>query len=169
MHRNMPLIRCPNCKKTLKISVPQKPTRFRCQACKCVFPMSPDPQHRVASPIDELIAKISTWYTTGVKPLLGELHEPKLSELDADLANLLRTAEECDGALEVCFLGMAGVGKSTIINALAFDKEMVLPTGGVGPLTAQAMSVRDAVGVVPLEGVEAMPSLDGNMERPDPV
>ena len=104
--------------------------------------MSPDPQHRVASPIDELIAKISTWYTTGVKPLLGELHEPKLSELDADLANLLRTAEECDSALEVCFLGMAGVGKSTIINALAFDKEMVLPTGGVGPLTAQAMTVR---------------------------
>jgi GTPase SAR1 family protein len=39
-------------------------------------------------------------------------------------------------------LGASGVGKSTLINALVAGKELILPSGGVGPLTALAMEVR---------------------------
>jgi len=41
----------------------------------------------------------------------------------------------------VCFLGNAGIGKSTLINAIVFGKEIYIPSGGVGPLTAQALAV----------------------------
>jgi ATPase subunit of ABC transporter with duplicated ATPase domains len=40
----------------------------------------------------------------------------------------------------VCFLGASGIGKSTLINALV--GESLLPQGGIGPLTAQALCVR---------------------------
>src|SRR5689334_10052308 len=43
--------------------------------------------------------------------------------------------------LPVCFLGQAGVGKSTLVNSLVAGCETILPQGGVGPLTAQATSV----------------------------
>ena len=39
-------------------------------------------------------------------------------------------------------MGNSGVGKSTLINALVAGKEILLPAGGVGPLTAQALTVR---------------------------
>jgi len=35
-----------------------------------------------------------------------------------------------------------GVGKSTLINALEAGKEILLPAGGIGPLTAHALTVR---------------------------
>ena len=42
----------------------------------------------------------------------------------------------------VCFLGNSGVGKSTLLNALAAGASQILPAGGIGPLTAQATEVR---------------------------
>jgi len=42
----------------------------------------------------------------------------------------------------VCFLGMSGIGKSSLINALLADRDNVVPAGGIGPCTAQAIRVR---------------------------
>lgn len=58
-----------------------------------------------------------------------------VSELDAS-ASLLWSAVAQRREVHVGFLGEAQVGKSSLINALV--GATVLPTGGVGPLTAQA-------------------------------
>jgi hypothetical protein len=57
------------------------------------------------------------------------------------LAELL---EATQGGLDVCFLGASGVGKSTLLNALVARDRVILPQGGIGPLTAQAVEVRYA-------------------------
>jgi GTP-binding protein EngB required for normal cell division len=42
----------------------------------------------------------------------------------------------------ICLLGQAGVGKSTLINTLVADTDIVVPSGGgTGPLTANALRV----------------------------
>jgi putative ribosome biogenesis GTPase RsgA len=41
----------------------------------------------------------------------------------------------------VCFVGGAGVGKSTLVNALVAGGDTVVTSGGVGPLTAQAIEI----------------------------
>lgn len=55
----------------------------------------------------------------------------------ADHARLKRLIGMPD-CITVCFLGNSGIGKSTLLNAVAAGAEQVLPAGGIGPLTAQA-------------------------------
>jgi GTP-binding protein EngB required for normal cell division len=81
------------------------------------------------------------WYRKLIRPFLGE-HEPeKLAEFDKDARRIEEIEVDLHEHLPVCFLGGSGVGKSTLINALVFGAESYIPSGGVGPLTAQALTV----------------------------
>jgi vacuolar-type H+-ATPase subunit H len=82
-------------------------------------------------------------YEERVRPFLqSNLDNEKVQTFDKDHARLKRTALLAETELAVCFLGNAGVGKSTLINAVIGGDRAVVPAGGVGPLTAQALVVR---------------------------
>ena len=81
-------------------------------------------------------------YDRRIRPFLMREEPNRVPEYDADLERLRRMKLAPGGELAVCFLGVAGVGKSTLINALVAGREMILPSGGIGPLTAQALTVR---------------------------
>src|SRR5262249_49105198 len=84
------------------------------------------------------------WFQSHVKPFLQGVQPEKVPPLDGDARNLEAVARTFDQELAVCFLGNAGVGKSTLINSLVAGKEIILPAGGIRPLTAQALAVRYA-------------------------
>jgi len=90
----------------------------------------------------ELIARLKEWFDNSARPFLEQHDREKVVELDQDLERLLRTDHRASEELAICFLGASGVGKSTLINALVAGEENVLPSGGIGPLTALAMQVR---------------------------
>lgn len=84
---------------------------------------------------------VLVWYEEHAKPFL-EKHSPeRLSSLEADYLRLKRLKGKPE-EVTICFLGNSGVGKSTLLNALAAGDRQVLPAGGIGPLTAQATEVR---------------------------
>ena len=74
--------------------------------------------------------------------LASNIGEEKVQAFDKDHARLKRATELSETELAVCFLGNSGVGKSTLINAIIGGDRGVVPSGGVGPLTAQALVVR---------------------------
>lgn len=85
--------------------------------------------------------EFKAWYENFAKPFL-EKHAPdRLAALEADYRRLERLMAKPED-VTVCFLGNSGVGKSTLLNALAAGDRQVLPAGGIGPLTAQATEVR---------------------------
>lgn len=86
-------------------------------------------------------AKVLLWYEKFARPFL-EKHAPeRLAAVEGDYQRLRRLLAKPD-EVTVCFLGNSGVGKSTLLNALAAGERQVLPAGGIGPLTAQATEVR---------------------------
>lgn len=86
-------------------------------------------------------ARVMVWYEQQAKPFL-EKHAPdRLAAVEADYVRLKRLMARPD-EVTICFLGNSGVGKSTLLNALAAGDRQVLPAGGIGPLTAQATEVR---------------------------
>ena len=89
-----------------------------------------------------IVAALLHWFRNHVRPFLG-LHEPpeRVAEYDAEAKRLEEFEKSIHAESPVCFLGQSGVGKSTLINALIAGKDLVLPSGGIGPLTAQALSV----------------------------
>jgi len=80
------------------------------------------------------------WFENNVRPFLNRHAKDRLASLDNDAKRLKLLLEKPD-KVTVCFLGSSGVGKSTLLNALAAGASQVLPAGGIGPLTAQATEV----------------------------
>jgi hypothetical protein len=90
----------------------------------------------------EQVQQIVEWYRLQARPFLAKLQPEKVADFDKDCARLEAAAASLNEELPVCFLGNSGVGKSTLINALVAGGGHLVPSGGVGPLTAQALTVR---------------------------
>jgi GTP-binding protein EngB required for normal cell division len=80
-------------------------------------------------------------YQGTVRPVLANLSPDRIEELDAQAKRVAAAGRLVAEPITVCFLGRAGVGKSTLINALTAGKDLILPSGGIGTLTAQATRV----------------------------
>lgn len=80
------------------------------------------------------------WFENSARPFLSRHANDRLANLESDYERLKRFLAESD-KVTVCFLGNSGIGKSTLLNALAAGADQVLPAGGIGPLTAQATEV----------------------------
>ncbi len=80
------------------------------------------------------------WFENSARPFLERHAKDRLAALENDYKRLKRLLAESD-KVTVCFLGNSGIGKSTLLNALAAGASQVLPAGGIGPLTAQATEV----------------------------
>ena len=90
----------------------------------------------------ENLSKVKSWYLENAKPFLLKLQPEKVADFDKDLANLMAKAEKIPKDFSACVLGNSGVGKSTLINSIVDGTTTVLPSGGIGPLTAQALTVK---------------------------
>ncbi len=87
---------------------------------------------------------LADWYETRARPFLGEVASDRVAQLDQETVRLKSLRALLEAELPICFLGTAGVGKSTLINAVVAGRDVILPAGGVGPLTAEATLVRHA-------------------------
>lgn len=83
-------------------------------------------------------ADVVAFYDAEGRASLEELGVAELVDIDA-AATVLRRALAMKPTTRVGFLGESQVGKSSIINALVGQR--VLPSGGLGPLTAQATAL----------------------------
>lgn len=90
----------------------------------------------------ERAQQLVLWYKTQARSFVERHCAEKVEEFDRDCARLKKASSLLGEELSVCFLGNSGVGKSTLINALTGGGQAVVPSGGVGPLTAQALTVR---------------------------
>ncbi|MEP7273759.1 MAG: dynamin family protein, partial [Acidobacteriota bacterium] len=85
--------------------------------------------------------KLREWYQSHVSSFLkGNLPE-RFTEFERDFIRIDKAISVCERDLDVCLLGSSGIGKSTLVNAILGGLETVVPSGGVGPLTAQALEV----------------------------
>jgi hypothetical protein len=89
--------------------------------------------------IDARLQQLRQWYGGQGRPFIESEAPDRLVALDATFERLSAQAVP---ELPICFLGAAGVGKSTLLNALVGGHVAIVPQGGVGPLTAQATLVR---------------------------
>ncbi len=93
-------------------------------------------------PSIQRFAFVQEWYATHVRPLLRELEPARAKDYDSQIAALKAAEQRLEETASLCVLGRSGVGKSTLINALVGGVEMIVPNGGIGPLTAHALRVQ---------------------------
>lgn len=92
-------------------------------------------------PVDGYAQNLLELYRSDLRAFLADHKVANLSSLDQN-AELLERALAQTGELRIGFVGESQVGKSTLVNAL-LDRQ-ALPSGGIGPLTAQATRVSHA-------------------------
>lgn len=92
------------------------------------------------SQLDAVLA----WYSGRARPFLEQHASTHIESIDKRKMDIEKLARTVDDEVPICFLGNAGVGKSTLLNAIVSERVNVLPHGGIGPLTAQATAVRYA-------------------------
>ena len=85
-------------------------------------------------------SRLLAWYDQYARPFLATHGNDRTASLDNDRDRLKRLLQQRD-SITVCFVGNSGVGKSTLINAIAAGEKQVLPAGGIGPLTALATEI----------------------------
>jgi Dynamin family len=85
------------------------------------------------------VASVVGWWGCA-RGFFGEHAPATLTQLDNEAIRLKRLLEH-DEQTVVCVLGQAAVGKSTLLNAIVAGSDIVLPAGGIGPLTAIATRV----------------------------
>lgn len=84
---------------------------------------------------------LRVWYKKQVRPFLQDEEPDRIGEIDREIERLEAREKSLDEPMSACFVGGAGIGKSTLINAMVAGHEIVVPSGGVGPLTAQALQI----------------------------
>jgi GTP-binding protein EngB required for normal cell division len=90
--------------------------------------------------MSESKSALGNWYRKAVRSLFERFDPKRIESADAECSRLESLEEAFSEEVPICFLGASGIGKSTLINALV--GESLLPQGGIGPLTAQALRVR---------------------------
>jgi len=96
------------------------------------------------SMLSEQVERLTTWASGTPWAMIKSWEPQRLSTIAEICLDLQRIADSDQVELAICFLGSAGVGKSTLINSLVDPQLQVVPQGGIGPLTAQATVVRYA-------------------------
>jgi hypothetical protein len=91
-----------------------------------------------------LLQKFQAWFKEMARPALMATEKPdQIQEYDRQAAALEQLGGRHGELFPICVLGQARVGKSTLINTLVAETDIVVPSGGGdGPLTANALRVR---------------------------